>query len=156
MKDEDLRALSPLPTLTSLSLANWRWPTGLTDKSLRVLALLTALSSLDVGHCDGVKDERLRALIAPLTALISLNLVGCSRVSDKGLMALAPHTTLTTLILCGGHLITLEGVRALVPLTALTRLDLSIIIFGICDEGLRAMSPFAPLLPTSTWQPATR
>jgi hypothetical protein len=50
--------------------------------------------------CERMGDEGLRAL-ALLTALTDLDLCGCHRVSDEGILAPVPLTALTNLDLNG-------------------------------------------------------
>ena len=90
--------------LTTLNLAGC---TQVSNNELRVLATLTALTSLNLGYCsDNGSDNRLRTTwsgrttgstqvsdnglraLAGLTALTGLNLGYCARVSDNGLEAL--------------------------------------------------------------------
>jgi bacterioferritin-associated ferredoxin len=137
--DKGMRMLSLLTTLTSLDLRGCR---RVTDKGMRTLSQLSTLTFLDLSWCEAVTDNGVRSL-ASLTALTSLNVCRCRGVSDKGLRALAPLTALTNLNLAYCR-VSDEGLRALAPLTALTDLDLSY-CDTVSDEGLRALSPLTAL-----------
>mmetsp|Transcript_27780 Transcript_27780/g.46488 ORF Transcript_27780/g.46488 Transcript_27780/m.46488 type:complete len:81 (-) Transcript_27780:14-256(-) len=74
--------------LTTINLAHCN---KVTDEGLKALTLLTALTCLDLGYSRQVTYKGLRALLASLTALTRLNLTGCYRIIDGRLRTLAQH-----------------------------------------------------------------
>jgi hypothetical protein len=147
--------------LTTLNLAGC---TQVSNNELRVLATLTALTSLNLGYCsDNGSDNRLRTTwsgrttgstqvsdnglraLAGLTALTSLNLEACRQVSDDGLLALSSLTALTSLNLKACRQVSDGGLRALTAsLTALTSLDLSHLDY-LTNYGLHGLASLTAL-----------
>ncbi|CAL5228732.1 g11917 [Coccomyxa viridis] len=87
LRDEDLRALSPLINLRELSLRGTRnIPLSISGAGLAFLKDLPHLRSLDVSHCRGMQAEGIHA-IATLTQLTALNLntIGLIFEYQKGL-----------------------------------------------------------------------
>jgi hypothetical protein len=77
VNDDTLRALTPLSSLTSLSLGGHVWDgesdmvPSVTDEGVRALSPLTTLTHSDICGYRAVSDEGVRAL-PPLTALTML------------------------------------------------------------------------------------
>jgi hypothetical protein len=80
----------------ALSFGERHYGALVSDDDVKALSPLTTLTYLNLNNCEAVSDEALRAL-APHTALTTLKLADCERVSNKGLRALAPLTGLTSL-----------------------------------------------------------
>ena len=137
--DSDVRALSPLTTLTDLNISSCK---AVSDEGLKELALLTGLTSLDLGGCCKLRNEGVLAL-SQLTALTNLRLAGCEAVRNEGLMALAQLTGLTSLSLTRCDWVNGEVLRALAPLTALSSLHL--VTCGVSNKGVRALAQLTAL-----------
>jgi Leucine-rich repeat (LRR) protein len=118
--DEGMHALcGRLPALKTLILSG---VTSLTADGLLAVGGLTALTYLDLEHCN-VTDAVLRELRG-LTELSSLDLYGCTLVTDVGLRELRDLTALRTLGLSSCTHVTDAGLQHLMSLTALSELDL--------------------------------
>ena len=64
----------------------------MTDEGVAALALLTALTTLDLGGCLKVTDAGVATLASP-TALTTLNLLFCKWVTDEGVRELRASRT---------------------------------------------------------------
>jgi hypothetical protein len=120
VSDEGIHALcGRLPTLKTLWLDG---VTSLTADGLFAVGGLTALTVLNLGHCN-VTDAVLRELRG-LTELSTLYLYDCTLVTDVGVRELRDLTALCALHLVGCDLVTDAGLQHLTSLTALSHLHL--------------------------------
>lgn len=101
-------AAAGLTALVALDLSRW----SLTEVGVSRLRGLTALTSLDLGFCQGVGDGALESLARALPGLRSLGLHGCG-VTDAGVGHLRAVTALGSLdVSCCGD-VTGRGLAAL-------------------------------------------
>ena len=109
-----------MSTLQKLTLSGC---TQVSDDAMQSLACLTALTYLDLDHCDLIGHTGLRVLVAgartlrrlsiAAPALLSLNVMRCSLLRDAGLRELTALTTLTFLATQGCQGLPLAAVRSL-------------------------------------------
>jgi hypothetical protein len=90
LTDQGIRAVSCLPSITSLSLTNCR---TVTREGLRAGGSITAL---DLSDCRHLTNEGLQA-VSSLTLLTALNLSYCDLVTDCGMRAESNLPALTKL-----------------------------------------------------------
>jgi hypothetical protein len=85
LTDQGLRAVSSLPSPTSLNLTRCR---KVTDAGLLAVSSLPALTELALSCCDAMTAEGLRA-VSNLTGLTKLNISNCTGVTAEGLCAVS-------------------------------------------------------------------
>jgi hypothetical protein len=167
--DEAMRVLvRRFPAVVSLELKEKYGVSPLTDEALRAVSGLTALTFLDLTHCENVTDKGLRA-VSSCSALTSLRVTCCKLLTDEGLRAVSslPALTfldlshyywkttnegmrpvsspaLTSLNLYGCCKVTGLGLRALSSLNSITSLNLGRCV-RVTDEGMRAVSSMPAL-----------
>ena len=140
LTDKGLRAVISLHALTFLNLSACR---NVTAEGLRAVSNCTALTSLDLTFCGKVTDEALRA-VSNLPALTSLNLTDCRNVTAEGLRAVSNLRALTSLNLNWCIKVNDAGLRAVSKCTALTSLELDG-CYEVTDVGVRAVSKLPAL-----------
>jgi hypothetical protein len=133
LTDKGLRAVSNLHALTSLDLT---YCYKVTDEGLWAVSNLPALTELNLTHCYNVTDEALQA-VSSLHALTSLNLRHCRKVTDVGVQAVSNLPHLTCLNLSETD-VTYQALRAVSSLPVLTSLNLSQ-CYNMTDAALRAV-----------------
>ena len=84
--DAATRHIANLPRLKTLSVAG----TAITDRSLKILAQLQSLETLDVHGCVGITDNGI-SLLSALPRLAVLSVYECPQVTATGTAALPPR-----------------------------------------------------------------
>jgi hypothetical protein len=136
------------PAVASLELKPKYGVSALTDKGLRAVSNLPALTSLNIGFCEEVTDVGMRA-VSSLPALTSLDIEGCMKVTDEGMRAVSHLPALKSLNLTYCHLLTDETLRALSSCNTLASLNLT--ECKMTDEGMRAVSSLPALTFLDLW-----
>jgi hypothetical protein len=132
LTDKGLRAVSSLPALTFLDISCCK----MTDEGMRAVSNLPALTSLNISCCEKVTDVGMRA-VSNLPALTSLN-ISCCKMTDEGMRAVSHLPALTSLDISYCFKLTDETLRALSSCNTLISLNLA--HCKMTDEGLRAVS----------------
>jgi hypothetical protein len=122
LTDKGLRAVSSLPALTFLDIS---YCFKLTDKGLRAVSSLPALTFLNISCCEKVSDEGVRAVSSSCSALKSLNLSDCLKMTDETLRAVSSLPALTFLDVSYCDQVTAAGVQALRNTTAAPNLEIA-------------------------------
>jgi hypothetical protein len=154
-----LAASIPLISLTSLSLGKFvdrhagkHAVPSVTNEGIKAISCLTALTSLELNHCERVLGHTGVESLAALTALTWLSLAGCTNIPRmEGLMReLSPLTLLSSLSVQYCYKTVADGEKFALGLhTSLTSLD-----FGGCsltDVGVTALVSLTALKSLSLW-----
>lgn len=93
LKDENIKVwLSAAVDAGTARRLNLRWASALTDEALKTLASFpswaAALVRLDLGFCEGIGDDGIRALAPAMRGIKSLVLTGCTRCGDGSMLAI--------------------------------------------------------------------
>ncbi|KNC47539.1 F-box/LRR-repeat protein 20 [Thecamonas trahens ATCC 50062] len=129
-----LRALTPLPSLTTLTL---EYLDRITDAALiPLLSAAPGLTSLNITRCSKLTDAVLLALAEHAPSLTSLHVERVHGVTDAGLVALAAGCPQLTSLCTLSHAITDAGVAAL---AVLPLANLNLAYSAVSDAGLAAL-----------------
>lgn len=93
LKDENIKVwLSAAVDAGTARRLNLRWASALTDEALQTLASFpswaAALVRLDLGFCEGIGDDGIRALAPAMRGIKTLVLTGCTRCGDGSMIAI--------------------------------------------------------------------
>jgi hypothetical protein len=129
LKDENIKVwLSAAVDAGTARRLNLRWASALTDEALKTLASFpswaAALVRLDLGFCEGIGDDGIRALAPAMRGIKSLVLTGCTRCGDGSMLAIGQAMQAIVILAIVGMLIGAWIQAGVVPALIVWGLDL--------------------------------
>jgi F-box/leucine-rich repeat protein 14 len=106
---------------------------SLTDAGVEQLVVLSALTRLDLQHCNVITDSALRA-VAQISSLRHLSFMGCNKISGAGLLHLKRLPALEALDLSWCERVLDDALASVAQIPTLQKLNLS--GCRITDAGL--------------------